>query len=412
MKNIIKNIIGVIIIAIIVSYPSLILAETETELNNQKEDNNEKITQAQQEKERVTNEKNQTIDEVNTLTEQITDYQSQINDLDAQIDEANNKLEEQTKKLEEAEKQYNEQQDTLNTRIVALYEAGETSYLDVLLSSESVTDFISNYYIISEIAECDVELLEQIDNQKQEIAKAKEEIENSKNQLATAKADKERVSQELQEKKSEKDSYVAQLSQEEQDIEAQIEELQQANIQIDKDIAAAREAARKKLEEEQKKQENNNNNGNGGNNSGNSSGGISNPSSAGFIYPVPSGYATITTNLYYSNGSYHGAVDFGTGGISGQPVYAVADGVVITAKALTTSYGNYIIIMHRDGLYTLYAHGQPGSIAVSQGQYVTQGQQIMRVGNSGNSTGPHLHFEVRTGNGLYSDRVDPRPYLP
>lgn len=413
MKNIIKNIIGVIIIAVIVSYPSLILAETETELNNQKEDNNEKITQAQQEKERVTNEKNQTIDEVNSLTEQITDYQSQINDLDAQIDEANNKLEEQTKKLEEAEKQYNDQQDTLNTRIVALYEAGETSYLDVLLSSESVTDFISNYYIISEIAECDVELLEQIDNQKQEIAKAKEEIENSKNQLATAKADKERVSQELQEKKSEKDSYVAQLSQEEQDIEAQIEELQQANIQIDKDIAAAREAARKKLEEEKKKQQQQNNNNNSGSNSGSSSGGgISNPSSAGFIYPVPSGYATITTNLYYSNGSYHGAVDFGTGGISGQPVYAVADGVVITAKALTTSYGNYIIIMHRDGLYTLYAHGQPGSIAVSQGQYVTQGQQIMRVGNSGNSTGPHLHFEVRTGNGLYSDRVDPRPYLP
>ena len=413
MKNLIKNIIGVIIIGIIISYPNLILAETESELNSQKEDNNEKITQAQQEKERVTNEKNQTIDEVNTLTEQITDYQSQINDLDAQIDEANNKLEEQTKKLEEAEKQYNEQQDTLNTRIVALYEAGETSYLDVLLSSESVTDFISNYYIISEIAECDLELLEQIDNQKQEIAKAKEEIENSKNQLATAKADKERVSQELQEKKSEKDSYVAQLSQEEQDIEAQIEELQQANIQIDKDIAAAREAARKKLEEEKKKQQQQNNNNNSGSNSGSSSGGgISNPSSAGFIYPVPSGYATITTNLYYSNGSYHGAVDFGTGGISGQPVYAVADGVVITAKALTTSYGNYIIIMHRDGLYTLYAHGQPGSIAVSQGQYVTQGQQIMRVGNSGNSTGPHLHFEVRTGNGLYSDRVDPRPYLP
>ena len=413
MKNLIKNIIGVIIIGIIISYPNLILAETESELNSQKEDNNEKITQAQEEKERVTNEKNQTIDEVNTLTEQITDYQSQINDLDAQIDEANNKLEEQTKKLEEAEKQYNEQQDTLNTRIVALYEAGETSYLDVLLSSESVTDFISNYYIISEIAECDLELLEQIDNQKQEIAKAKEEIENSKNQLATAKADKERVSQELQEKKSEKDSYVAQLSQEEQDIEAQIEELQQANIQIDKDIAAAREAARKKLEEEKKKQQQQNNNNNSGSNSGSSSGGgISNPSSAGFIYPVPSGYATITTNLYYSNGSYHGAVDFGTGGISGQPVYAVADGVVITAKALTTSYGNYIIIMHRDGLYTLYAHGQAGSIAVSQGQYVKQGQQIMRVGNSGNSTGPHLHFEVRTGNGLYSDRVDPRPYLP
>ena len=156
----------------------------------------------------------------------------------------------------------------------------------------------------------------------------------------------------------------------------------------------------------------NNSGSNSGSNGGSSGGGISNPSTSGFIYPVPTGYTTITTGMYYSSGSYHGAVDFGTGGISGQPVYAVADGVVITAKALTTSYGNYIIIMHRDGLYTLYAHGQAGSIAVSEGQYVKQGQQIMRVGNTGNSSGPHLHFEVRTGNGLYSNRVDPRPYLP
>lgn len=414
MKNLSKKILGIIIIAIITLYPNLILAETESELNSQKTENNQKIEDAQEKQKEVQEEKNQTITEVNKLTDEITDYQSQINNLDAQIDEANTKLEEETKKLEEAEQKYNEQQETLNTRIVALYEAGETSYLDVLLSSESVTDFISNYYIISEIAECDLDLLEQIDNQKQEIEKAKAEIENSKNQLATAKADKERVSQELQAKKAEKNTYVAQLSAQEQEIEAQIEELQQANVQIDKDIAAAREAARKKLEEEQKKNQSNNNNsgsGNSGSNGG-ASGGISNPSASGFIYPVPSGYATITTGMYYSNGSYHGAVDFGTGGISGQPVYAVADGVVITAKALTTSYGNYIIIMHRDGLYTLYAHGQAGSIAVSQGQYVKQGQQIMRVGNTGNSFGAHLHFEVRTGNGLYSDRVDPRPYLP
>ena len=414
MKNVLKNVIGVVVIGLMLIYPNLSLAETESELKSQQNANNEKIEEAKDKKEEVTAEKNQTIDEVNKISDQITDYQSQINSLDAQIDETNTKIEEQTQKLQEAEEQYNQQQDTLNTRIVALYEAGETSYLDVLLSSDSVTDFISNYYLVSEIAECDLELLDQINNQKIEIENTKKEIESTKQQLATAKADKERVSQELQAKRDEKNTYVAQLSQEEQDIEAQIAELQQANVQIDRDIAAAREAARKKLEEEQKKQNQNNGGSNNSGGSGNSSsgGGISNPSTSGFIYPVPSGYATITTGMYYSNGSYHGAVDFGTGGISGQPVYAVADGVVITAKALTTSYGNYIIIMHRDGLYTLYAHGQAGSIAVSQGQYVKQGQQIMRVGNTGNSFGAHLHFEVRTGNGLYSDRVDPRPYLP
>ena len=76
------------------------------------------------------------------------------------------------------------------------------------------------------------------------------------------------------------------------------------------------------------------------------------------------------------------------------------------------SNGNYIIIAHYNGLYTLYAHGQNGSRTVSEGQTVKQGQQIMRVGTTGNSTGPHLHFEVRTSPGTYSCRVDPRAYLP
>ena len=117
--------------------------------------------------------------------------------------------------------------------------------------------------------------------------------------------------------------------------------------------------------------------------------------------------------MYYSSGSYHGAVDFGASGVNGMPVYAVADGIVVTTAALTTSYGNYIILYHpSSNLYTLYAHGQAGSISVSQGQTVKQGQQIMRVGTTGNSTGPHLHFEVRTSPGYYSNRVNPAAYLP
>ena len=157
------------------------------------------------------------------------------------------------------------------------------------------------------------------------------------------------------------------------------------------------EAARKAAEEAKK---------NNSNNSGSTSG----KSSAGFIRPVNS---YITTGMYYSSGSYHGAVDFGASGISGSPVYAVADAIVVTTQALTTSYGNYIILYHpSSNLYTLYAHGQPGSISVSMGQTVKQGQQIMRVGSTGNSTGPHLHFEVRTSPGYYSNRVNPATYLP
>ena len=134
-------------------------------------------------------------------------------------------------------------------------------------------------------------------------------------------------------------------------------------------------------------------------------------SSSGFIRPVK-GYP-ITTGMYYnSSGKYHGAVDFSGPGIAGKPIYAVADGYVVTTRRLNYSYGNYILIAHYNGLYTLYAHGKPGSIRVSPGQRVVQGQQIMSVGTTGNSTGYHLHFEVRTGNGTFSERVNPMKYLP
>ena len=124
--------------------------------------------------------------------------------------------------------------------------------------------------------------------------------------------------------------------------------------------------------------------------------------------PVNSG--KITATMYYSNGSYHGALDYGIP--VGTPIYAAADGVVYATANLTTSYGTYIVIQHTNGLQTWYAHGTPGSIAVSPGQIVSKGQQIMKSGNSGNSSGPHLHFEVRVAPYNYSNcRVDPRNYF-
>lgn len=413
MKKIGMKLIGIVLMGIICFHATWVLAATEAELNSQKQQNNQKMTEAQQKEKEVENIKDETVREVEKLNTQIGEYQNQINGLDAQIEEANQKIAEATDKLAKAEEDYKKQEDTLNERMVALYEAGETSYLDVLLSSQSVTDFISNYYIISEVAECDLALLEKIDNQKKEIEKAKNELETSKTDLTNAKADKQKVSNDLQSAKKEKDSYVNQLSEEQKKLQQQIEELRKDNVSIDQKIKQKQAEAKKKLEEEQKKQQNNssgNGSGSSNTNGGGSSSSQTNPK--GFIYPVPSAYAKITTGWYYSDGRLHGASDFGSAGIAGQPVYAAADGVVVTTERLTTSYGNYIIIMHSNGLYTLYAHGQAGSICVSENQYVKQGQQIMKVGNTGNSFGAHLHFEVRTSPGLYQNRVNPVNYLP
>ena len=399
MKKLSLKILGVLIILIVMLHSTVAFAANNiNQLNSQKQQNKEKINEVEEKKEEITEQKNKTVKEVEKLNSQISDYEDQIEELDSKISDLNGKIRESQEKLNKAQEDYTNQEKLLEARLVAIQEAGETSYLDFLLSSDSITDLISNYYLVTEITENDTQLLEKIQKQKEDIETAKTELESSKKELTTSKASKQSVSTQLKTAKQEKDKQVAQLSEDEKKLQAQIDELNQANKSIDSQIKAAQEAIRK-YQEQQK-------------NNGSSSGASTNPSSSGFIWPVPSAYARITTGINYSSGQYHGAVDFGCAGINGQPIYAVADGYVVTSTRLNGSYGNYILIAHTNGLYTLYAHGQDGSRTVSAGQTVKQGQQIMRVGNTGNSTGPHLHFEVRKSPGTYSNRVNPTGYLP
>lgn len=408
MKNLCKKIIGLILIIILLLSTNVSIAVSQTDINNKKneqQENNKKINETQSKIDEVQEIKDETLKEVEKLNTQINQYQDQISSLQKEINDASKKIEEAEVKLAEAEEDYKGQQEMIEQRMVAVYEAGETSYLDFLLSSQSLTDFISNYYLVSELTQYDTELLEKLQKQKEQIENAKRELEDSKKELTTAKSSKETIAIQLKGAKSQKDAKVSELTAEEKKLQEQIAELQKDNAAINQRIQAMQaqiEADRKAAEEEAKKHQNNSNSG------GNSS--SSGSSSAGFIRPVNS---YVTTGIYYSSGAYHGAVDFGASGVNGMPVYAVADGRVVTTQALTTSYGNYIIIYHpSSNLYTLYAHGQAGSISVSQGQLVKQGQQIMRVGSTGNSSGPHLHFEVRKAPGYYNNRVNPMAYLP
>ena len=386
-KSLVLKMLGTLIVEIMLLQTTSAFAANVNDLNNQKASNQEKINETQKEKEEVAAEKKKVTAEVEKLNTQITDYENQIDELDSKISDLNSKISESQSKLNKAEEDYTNQQKLLESRLVAIQEAGETSYLDFLLSSEGITDLISNYYLVSEIATNDTQLLENIQKQKEEIKKAKEELESSKRELDTSKASKESVSVQLKTAKNDKDKQVAQLSEDEKKLQAKLDELRQANRTIDSQIQAAQEAIRRYQEEQKRKQQSSSSS-----SSSSSSGGTTKAGSSGFIYPVPSGYTRVTTGMYYSSGSYHGAIDFGSGGINGQPVYAVADGYVVTSTRLSGSYGNYILIAHANGLYTLYAHGQDGSRTVSAGQTVTQGQQIMRVGSTGNSSRTTLTF--------------------
>lgn len=424
MKKVIFKILGGLIVAIfILQYTGMVYADEISELQEQQSSNEEELKEAEEQKEQVTQEKSETLQQIEEIESQITDYEDQISELETKIENLNTQITEAEEQISQKEEDYASQKELLEKRLVVTYESGETSFLDVLLSSKNIVDLISNYYMISEIAEADLNLMESIENERKEIEEAKATLEQNKQELDSSKSEKESISVQLQEAKEEKNEYVAQLSSEEQELQAVIDELAEANEEIDEQIKAAQAAIEKAKQEAAAKaaaqNSSNSSNSSGSSNSSSSSSSSSSASttqsSYGFIWPVSTKYS-ITTGWYYSNGSVHGAVDFSGSGISGTSVYAVADGYVVTSTASKdssgnyTSYGNYVIIAHYNGLYTLYAH--MNSRSVSAGETVTQGQVIGTVGSTGNSSGPHLHFEVRTSPGLYANRVDPTKYLP
>ncbi len=392
MKKIGLKIIGIlVIISIAMNAFSIMSYATE------KSELNKKIKETKESLNEVNSQKAESEDKVEDLTSQIKEYEKEINSLKSEIEQKNKEIKEMQKKLDELEEERQEKQDLLDERLITIYENGETSYLDVLLSSADITDFISKYYMVETLTEADKELIEGLEADKKEIEETKNNLNESLKEVEDKKDEQEAIQKKLNKAKNQEEKKVEDLTAQSEDLEEDIEAYEKKMKELDAREKAQEEALKHKIEQAQKEHESNSS-------SGSSSSGSS--SSSGFIRPVKSG--SITATMYYSSGKYHGAVDFGVS--VGTPVYAAADGIVVTSTwGGSDSYGYYIKIKHYNGLYTLYAHGS--SLVVSVGQEVKQGQLIMYSGNTGNSTGPHLHFEVRVSPGGYSNRVNPLNYL-
>ena len=382
-----KKIVAALIIAVFtVQITGLSIATSKSQLQDQQSTLNSKIKETQKALQEIKTEKSSTLNEVQNLTAQISEYESQITDLNGQIDQLKEQITEAQENLDKAIEEYDEQEKLLNDRLVLMYENGETSYLDFMLSSEGLTDFISNYYLVSELAQYDTDLLEQIQAKKQSIEEQKTKLENSKTELDTAKASKEQKQLEIKNAKAEKDKYVSKLSSEEKQTQSELEQ-----YEADKQAVTA-ELSRIAASESYT---------------------LSAPSASGYIFPVAGCSKANIANKSYPSYSGHTGVDVNIG-VTGRSVVAVKSGTVVTSTALRSSsggyrsYGEYVVINHHDGTMTLYAHMLAGSRTVSSGQSVSQGQVIGTVGSTGNSTGTHLHFEVRV-NGR---PVNPLPYLP
>lgn len=381
-----RILISILLILIILSTNiAVTLAATKSELQNKQNNINQQIKDTENEISAVKEEMSDTMKQIQDLNTQISGYQSEIDDLEYKISDLEKDIEESQEKLNEAEKNYNKQEEAFKNRIVAQYEAGETTYLDVLLGGGSLWDMVSNWYVVSEIADLDNQMLGQMEKNKNEIEEAKKALETNKEQIEVTKKNKEQKASALKSSQATKEQYVNELSDNEKELNAELEKLKKANDAITRELKAMENKYSDK---------------------------IANLGGTGTLQrPVRSG--VITATMYYSSGRYHGALDYGVP--VGTEVYAAAEGVVLAANWSNGGLGNYVCIQHSGGMRTLYGHGN-GTFYVKPGDVVKKGQLIMLSGNTGNSSGPHLHFEVRVSPYNWSywgndSRRDPRNYL-
>ena len=387
MKNNLRKITYILIILVFVVIFCLekVYAITEQELKNQQENIDTQINLTNSEIAGVKSQMTENLEQINRLNIQIAEYENEIENTEENISNIEKILEQKKKELEIAEQNYDKQKEILEARLVAMYQSSSTTYLDLLLGSADLSDFISKYYLVKEIAEYDQKTIKLVEHTKNIVEKEENEISQKNMNLNSTKEKLSLQKGSLEILIKDKSNIILELSEEEKILEEKLAEYEEDKKQIEKEL---QELAKK-----------------------NSIKVSMTPSECGYVSPILGRTrGDITTGYYGYSG--HTGVDFAIN--SGTEILAVKDGTVIISDAKKNSvgkyksYGEYIVIDHHDGTMTLYAHGLPNSRKVNVGDEVKAGQVIMLVGTTGNSTGPHLHFEVR----INGKCVNPTEYLP
>ena len=170
---------------IICTYATTIYAEELTDLQKQQEELQNQIEQSNDELNEVQSQLSENLKQIEKLDEKIADSEQKMEELNSEISTLQTSIDEIKAQLEVAEKKYEEQKNIMEKRLIAIYESGETKYIDVLLKSKDISEFLSNYYLINEITSVDKELLNEVESQKKTIDLAKQKLEKNQEKLTT-----------------------------------------------------------------------------------------------------------------------------------------------------------------------------------------------------------------------------------
>lgn len=367
------------------------------------------------------------VSKVQVLDEKIAVTREKISSLNDDIKE---KQDAYDKGLSEVEDQF----DALANRLRILYMSGNATDLEIIFGAKDFSDLIDKMELVKSLANSDKELISEIQTKLDELSTKKKSLEADKKDLETQQASLKSDQDEFNKLISDNDEILKNLyasnSEAQNSLESAALQSDEIEAKISQYYAAQKAAAEHAAQASQSSSSSgsssssSSSSSSGSSSSGSSSSGSSSvivPSGSGFAWPTP-GFVSRSSEWFEDREVYnHGGIDIAGAGIMGTPVVAAADGTVVATNSSCThnwgksyscgcggGYGNYVMISHAGGKMTVYGHLT--SLTVSSGQSVSRGQVIGYVGSTGNSTGPHLHYECLL-NGVRYNPMSEYPYM-
>lgn len=366
----------IIALALVFSMVMQASGETVNDLKKQQEKIQKEIENTKKEIQAMQKDTKNLDNQIKELDLKVSNAASELGSVENELEILNIEIENTMGSLKEAEENIVAKTETFNQRLRVMYKNGNAGYLEVLLSSENIKDFLSRQEMIQSIADYDRELIIYMKEQRGIIEEKKVTLEGQRASVEITKSKLEERKRSLERASREKETLMADIALDIKTFEKEYDKLVDFAKQIESKIV--------KLQK----------------NTGPYSGGK-------MAWPVP-GYSRISSPYGYRIHPIFKVKKLHTGidipAPTGTAITAAAAGTVIYSDWLG-GYGKVIMLDHGGGVVSLYAHNS--ALVLSEGQSVKRGDTISKAGSTGNSTGPHLHFEVRK-NGAY---VDPLPWL-